>query len=67
MGNEGIYSVGKEFGKANTTFCLIECFTGTSQVGLSRETLAKLTTWHDSSSFCHVLYTWPFRGSLLMS
>ena len=27
----------------------VECFTGISQVSPSRETLAKLTAWHDSS------------------
>ena len=67
VGNDGIYSVGKEFGKANTTFCRTECFAGTSRVGPSRKTLMKLTAWHDSSTFCHVLYTWSFRGSLLTS
>ena len=43
MGNEGIYSVGKEFGKTLFQFCQTESFAGTSQDGLSREVLANLT------------------------
>ena len=46
--------------KQNITFCQTECFTGPSQVGLTRKTLAKITAWRDSSSYGHVLYTWIF-------
>ena len=62
MGNEGIYSVGKEFGKTLFLFCQIESFAGTSRDGLSREILANLIAWHDSSTSSHVLHTWPFAG-----
>ena len=60
MGNEGIYSVGKDLVKQNITFCQTECFASTLRVAFTRETLAK--GWHDSSSSSHVLYTWLFRG-----
>ena len=38
-----------------------ECFATVSQEGLTCETLAKTTAWHDSSTFSHVLLTWLFR------
>ena len=60
MGNEGIYSMGKDLVKQNTTFCQIESFVGPTRVGLTRETVAKNSVWHDSSSFSHVLYMWLF-------
>ena len=60
MGNEGIYSVGKDLVKQNTTFCQIETFTGPSRVGLTCEKVTKMTAWHDSSSSSHVLYMWLF-------
>ena len=41
MGNEGIYSVGKDMVKQNITFCQTESFASLSRVGLTRETLAK--------------------------
>ena len=61
MGNKGIYSVGKEFGKELFLFAK-QSFTGTSQEGLSREVLMNLIAWHDSSTSSHVLHTWPFVG-----
>ena len=67
MGNEGIYSVGKEFGKVTQTFCQTESFADTLRVGPSCETLVNLTAWHDSSTSNHVLHTWPFCGLLIMS
>ena len=67
MGNEGIYSVGKEFRKVTKLFAKTESFAGPSRVGSSHETLANLTAWHDSSAFNHVLRTWPFRELLLAS
>ena len=63
MGNETIYSVGKDFGKANELFAKQTV----SQVGLSREILAKLTAWHDFSAFNHVLHMWLFHRLLLAS
>ena len=63
MRNEGIYKVGKEFGKVSQLFAKQKLLRN----GPSRETLAKLIAWHDSSSFSHVLHTWPFRGLLLTS
>ena len=46
-------------------------FTGTPQVDPSRETLAKLTTWHDSSTFSmcfsRALFTGTFTHELLTS
>ena len=39
------------------------CFVTTSQKGLTRETLKKLTAWHDSSASSHVLLTCHFRGN----
>ena len=56
MGNEGIYSVSKNLVKQNITFCQIETFVGPSLVGPSCETVAKMTTWHDSLSSSHVLH-----------
>ena len=41
MGNEDIYSVGKDLVKQNTTLCQTESFASTSWDGLSCETLAK--------------------------
>ena len=41
MGNEGIYSVGKDMVKQNITFCQTESFVSPLWVGLTRETLAK--------------------------
>ena len=38
-----------------------KCFATTSREGLTRQTLAKLTTWHDSSAFSYVLLTWILR------
>ena len=38
-----------------------ECFVTVSREGLTHETLAKMTTWHDSSTSSHVLLTWLFR------
>ena len=63
MGNKGIYSVDKEFGKANKLFARQKA----SQDGPSRETLANFTTWHDSLTSNHVLHLWPFRELLLAS
>ena len=40
----------------------VECFTSTSREGFTRETLAKLTAWHDSLASSHVLLMWLFRG-----
>ena len=57
VGNEGIYSVDKDLVKQNITFSQIETFVDPSQVGLTHETIAKMTAWHDSSSSSHVLYT----------
>ena len=44
MGNGGIYSVGKDLVKQNTTFCKTECFTSTSWKGLTHEILAKASS-----------------------
>ena len=50
MGNEGIYSVGKDLAKQNTTFCKTESFTSTSRDGLTygdaRENLQAGMTLH---------------------
>ena len=54
MGNEGIYNVGKEFGKALFIFVKQRV----SQVS------RKMAGWHDSSTSSHVLYTWPFHRML---
>ena len=62
MGNQGIYSVGKEFGKTLFSFFQTESLVASSQYGLSREVLVNLTAWHDSSNFNYVFYTWPFEG-----
>ena len=67
MDNEGIYNVGKEKVKQNTTFCQTETFASPLWVGPSCEKVTKMTAWQDSSSSNHVLHTWPFRGLLLMS
>ena len=67
MGNEGIYSVGKEFGKTNELFAKQKSFTSTSRDGPSHETLVNLTALNDSSASSHVLHMWPFRGLLLTS
>ena len=60
MGNEGIYSVGKKFGKANKLFAKQMVSRVLRVMALNCETLAKFTTWHDSSASTHVLHTWPF-------
>ena len=39
--NKGIFSVGKDLVKQNTTFCQTESFASTSRDDLTRETLAK--------------------------
>ena len=44
VGNESIYSVGKDLVKQNTIFCQTKCFTSTLQVGLTHETLAKTSS-----------------------
>ena len=44
MGDEDIYSVGKNLVKQNTTFCHTESFAGPLQVDLTRETVAKNST-----------------------
>ena len=38
-----------------------ECFVTVSREGLTHETLAKMTAWHDSSASIHVVLTWLFR------
>ena len=38
-----------------------ECFATVLWEGLTCETLAKTTTWHDSSTSSHVLFTWFFH------
>ena len=67
MGNEGIYSVGKEFGKTNELFAKQKSFASTLRDGPSHETLVNLTAWHDSLVSNHVFHTWPFRRLLLAS
>ena len=37
-----------------------ECFMTVSREGLTRETLANTTDWHDSSASSHVLLIWLF-------
>ena len=44
VGNESIYSLGKDLVKQNTIFYQTKCFTRTLQVGLTRETLAKTSS-----------------------
>ena len=44
VGNEGIYSVGKDLVKQNITFCQIKSFAGPSRVSLTRETLMKISS-----------------------
>ena len=67
MDNEDIYSAGKEEVKKNTTFCQTETFVGPLRVSPSRETVAKMTAWHDSSPSSHVLHMWLFHELLLAS
>ena len=62
MGNENIYSVGKESGKTFFSFRQIENFAGISRDGLSCKVLVNLTAWHDSSASSHMLHIWPFAG-----
>ena len=59
--------MGKNLVKQNTTFCQTKTFSSPSRVGPSRETVAKLIAWHNSSSSSHVLYMWFFRRLLLAS
>ena len=61
MGNKGIYSMGKEFGK-ELIFLSKRKFRK-YLVGwkpFSRST-HKMTGWNDSSASSHVLHKWPFR------
>ena len=62
MGNEGIYSVGKEFGKTLFSFCQTKSFSGTLQDGLSHEILTNLTAWNDSLASSYVLHMWSFTS-----
>ena len=43
-----------------------ECFATVSREGLTRETLAKTTAWHDSSASSHVLLMCSFMAQLLV-
>ena len=48
-------------GKSHLKNLQAKCFTTVSREGLTRETLAKTTAWHDSSASSHVLLTWLFH------
>ena len=48
--------------KSHLKILQAECFMSTSREGLTRETLAKLTAWHDSSASSYVLLTWLLHG-----
>ena len=61
VGNEGIYSM-SEGKKVTLKILQAKCFATPSREGLTHETLAKTTAWHDSSASSHVLLTWLFRG-----
>ena len=63
MGNEGIFSVGKEFSKTTLLFAKQNVL----QDDPSHETLANLIAWHDFSASSRVLHTWPFPRLLLAS
>ena len=58
MGNEGIYSVDKEFGKTLFLFAKQRV----SRVPCEMAFFVNLIAWHDSSASSHVLHTWPFEG-----
>jgi len=45
VGKDDIYSVGKDLVKQNITFYQTETFAGPSRVGLTCETVAKITAW----------------------
>jgi len=62
VGNEGIYSVGKDLVKQTWQINQTECFTSISREGLTCKTLAKTPGFHDSSHSNHVLYTWLLCG-----
>ena len=66
MGNEGIYSIGKEFGKTLFLFAK-QSFTGTSRDGRSREVLMNLTARLDSSASSHVAFHGLLSCELLTS
>ena len=57
-----VYIVWVKGNKVTLKIFQVECFTSTSQEGLTREALMKLTAWHDPSASSHVLLTWLFRG-----
>ena len=60
VGNEGIYSMGERVRNSHIKILQVECFAIVSWEGLTRETLAKMTVWHDSSVSSHVLLTCSF-------
>ena len=61
MGNESIYIVWVKGKKVTLKNLQAECFASTLREGLTRETLAKLIAWHDSSASSHMLLTWLLR------
>ena len=63
MGNEGIFSVGKEFSKTTLLFAKQNVL----QDDPTHETLANLIAWHDYLASILVLHMLPFRGLLFAS
>ena len=61
MGNESIYIVWVKGKKVTLKNLQAECFTSTLREGLTRETIAKLTTWHDYLASSHMLLMWLLR------
>ena len=63
-GITSIHSMGKDMVKQNIIFCQTKSFASPSRVlrglALSVRHLRKRKTWHNSSSFSYVLYTWLF-------
>ena len=54
--------MGEKVRKSHLKILQASCFATTSREGLTRETLVKLTAWHDSSASNHVLLTWLLHG-----
>ena len=59
-----VYIVWVKGKKVTFKILQVERFMSISWEGLTRETLAKLTAWHDSSASSHVLLICPFHGNL---
>ena len=56
-----VYIVWVKGKKVTLKILQAECFAIILPEGLTRETLAKLTAWHDSSASSYVLLTWLLR------